>query len=143
MPSDKRNLVSLSLTGPSIPLDGAAYHNWATNLPGTLTVEFKDRSPGAGTGSSNWFGSEAHEYFDSHGNKRTVADRQPSESYAGTPDTPWERWRLIYVVRKPASRNIDDTCVDITHTAAEANVRESRWFGWKPVRVALEYIEAG
>ena len=28
-------------------------------------------------------------------------------------------------------------------TAAEAKVRESRWFGWKPVRVALECIEAG
>ena len=28
-------------------------------------------------------------------------------------------------------------------TAAEAKIRESRWFGWKPVRVALECIEAG
>ena len=28
-------------------------------------------------------------------------------------------------------------------TAAEAKARESRWFGWKPVRVALECIEAG
>ena len=28
-------------------------------------------------------------------------------------------------------------------TAAEAKVRESRWFGWKPVRVALDCIEAG
>ena len=28
-------------------------------------------------------------------------------------------------------------------TATEARVRESRWFGWKPVRVALECIEAG
>ena len=28
-------------------------------------------------------------------------------------------------------------------TAAEARVRESRWFGWKPVRVAFERIEAG
>ncbi len=28
-------------------------------------------------------------------------------------------------------------------TAAEARVRESKWFGWKPVRVALDCIEAG
>ncbi len=28
-------------------------------------------------------------------------------------------------------------------TAAEARVREARWFGWTPVRVALDYIEAG
>ncbi len=123
VPSDKQNLIGLSLTGPSVPLDGSAYHNWATNLPGTLTVEFKDRSPGAGTGCSNWFGLEAHEYFDSHGYRRTVAGRQPSESYDGTADTPWECWRMIYVVRKPASRNINDTCVDITHTAIGGGVR--------------------
>ncbi len=28
-------------------------------------------------------------------------------------------------------------------TASEARVREARWFGWTPVRVALDYIEAG
>ena len=28
-------------------------------------------------------------------------------------------------------------------TAAEARVREARWFGWKPVRVALDCIEVG
>ena len=28
-------------------------------------------------------------------------------------------------------------------SAAEAKVRESRWFGWKPLRVALDCIEAG
>ena len=73
VPSDKRNLVGLSLTGPSVPLDGPAYHNWATNLPGTVDVEFKDRSPGAGTGCSNWLGLEDHEYIDSRGYRRTVS----------------------------------------------------------------------
>ena len=124
VPSDKRNFIGLSLTGPSVPLDGTAYDNWATNLPGTVDVEFKPRSPGAGTGCSNWLGFEEHEYFDSHGNKRTVAGRQPSESYDGTADTPWECWRMIYVVRKPTSRNIDDTCANITHTATGGGVRK-------------------
>ena len=124
VPSDKRNLVGLSLTGPSVPLDGPAYHNWATNLPGTVDVEFKDRSPGAGTGCSNWLGLEEHEYIDSRGYRRTVSGGGPSESYDGTADTPWECWRMIYVVRKPASRNIDDTCADITHTATGGGVRK-------------------
>ena len=31
---------------------------------------------------------------------------------------------MIYVVRKPASRNIDDTCADITHTATGGGVRK-------------------
>ena len=124
VPSDKRNYVGLSLTGPSVPLDGPAYHNWATNLPGTVDVEFKDRSPGAGTGCSNWLGLEDHEYLDSRGYKRTVSGGGKSESYDGTADTPWECWRMIYVVRKPASRNIDDTCADITHTATGGGVRK-------------------
>ena len=124
VPSDRRNLVGLSLTGPSVPLDGPAYHNWATNLPGTVDVEFKDRSPGAGTGCSNWLGLEDHEYIDSGGYRRTVSGGGPSESYDGTADTPWECWRMIYVVRKPASRNIDDTCADITHTATGGGVRK-------------------
>ena len=111
VPSDKRNLVGLSLTEGGRAQD-------------TVTVEFKDRSPGAGTGCSNWFGHQAHQYFDSHGNTRTVSGRQPSESYDGTPDTPWECWRMIYVVRKDASRNIDDTCADITHTATGGGVRK-------------------
>ena len=124
VPSDKRNFVGLSLTGPSVPLDGPAYHNWATNLPGTVDVEFKDRSPGAGTGCSNWLGLEDHEYLDSRGYRRTVSGGGKSESYDGTADTPWECWRMIYVVRKPASRNIDDTCADITHTATGGGVRK-------------------
>ena len=111
VPSDKRNLVGLSLTEGGTAQD-------------TVTVEFKDRSPGPGTGCSNWFGHQAHQYFDSHGNTRTVSGRQPSESYDGTPDTPWECWRMIYVVRKDASRNIDDTCADITHTATGGGVRK-------------------
>ena len=111
VPSDKRNLVGLSLT------EGGEPEN-------SVTVEFKDRSPGAGTGCSNWFGHQAHQYFDSHGNTRTVSGRQPGESYDGTPDTPWECWRMIYVVRKDASRNIDDTCADITHTATGGGVRK-------------------
>ena len=37
----------------------------------------------------------------------------------------------------------DVTDADLTPlTAAEAKERESRWFGWKPVRQALECIEA-
>ena len=124
VPSDKRNYVGLSLTGPSVPLDGQAYHDWATNLPGTVDVEFKDRSPGAGTGCSNWLGLEDHEYLDSRGYRRTVSGGGKSESYDGTADTPWECWRMIYVVRKPASRNIDDTCADITHTATGGGVRK-------------------
>ena len=111
VPSDKRNLVGLSLT------EGGEPEN-------SVTVEFKDRSPGAGTGCSNWFGHQAHQYFDSHGYTRTVSGRQPGESYDGTADTPWECWRMIYVVRKDASRNIDDTCVDITHTATGGGVRK-------------------
>ncbi len=111
VPSDKRNLVGLSLT------EGGEPEN-------SVRVEFKDRSPGAGTGCSNWFGHQPHQYFDSHGNTRTVSGRQPGESYDGTPDTPWECWRMIYVVRKDASRNIDDTCADITHTATGGGVRK-------------------
>ena len=111
VPSSKRNLVGLSLTEGGTAQD-------------TVTVEFKDRSPGAGTGCSNWFGHQAHQYFDSHGNTRRVTGRQPSESYDGTADTPWECWRMIYVVRKDASRNINDTCADITHTATGGGVRK-------------------
>ena len=111
VPSDKRHILGLSLTG-----DGAAQD--------TVTVEFKDRSSGAGTGCSNSFGLRAHEYFDSNGYERRVTGGGPSESYDGTADTPWECWRMIYVVRKDASRNIDDTCADITHTATGGGVRK-------------------
>ena len=109
--SSKRNLVGLSLTEGGTAQD-------------TVTVEFKDRSPGAGTGCTNWLGYEAHEYFGSNGYKRTVAGGGPSESYDATPDTPWECWRMIYVVRLPASRGIDDTCADISHTASGGGVRK-------------------
>ena len=111
VPSDKRTLVGLSLTK-----DGTAQD--------TVTVEFKDRSPGAGTGCSNWLGLRAHEYFDSNGYERRVTGGGPSESYDGTPDTPWECWRMIYVVRLPASFGIDDTCADITHRASGGGVRK-------------------
>ena len=111
VPSSKRNLVGLSLT------EGGAAQD-------TVTVEFKDRSPGAGTGCSNWFGHQPHEYHDSNGYKRTVSGGLPGESYDGTGDTPWECWRMIYVVRKDASRNIDDTCADITHRASGGGVRK-------------------
>ncbi len=111
VPSSKRNLVGLSLT------EGGAAQD-------SVRVEFRDRSPGAGTGCSNSFGLYTHQYYDSHGYERTVSGRQPSESYDATPDTPWECWRMIYVVRKDASRNIDDTCADITHTASGGGVRK-------------------
>ena len=111
VPSDKRNLVGLSLT------EGGAAQD-------TVTVEFKDRSPGAGNGCSNWFGHQPHEYHDSNGIEQRRRGRQPGESYDATPDTPWECWRMIYVVRKNASRNIDDTCADITHTATGGGVRK-------------------
>ncbi len=111
VPSDKTNLVGLSLT------EGGAPEN-------TVTVEFKDRSPGAGTGCSNWLGLEENKYLDSNGIEQNVRGGGKSESYDGTADTPWECWRMIYVVRKPASRNIDDTCADITHTATGGGVRK-------------------
>ena len=51
----RRNLVGLSLT------EGGAPEN-------TVTVEFKDRSPGAGTGCSNWLGhGRDTKYLDSNG----------------------------------------------------------------------------
>ncbi len=111
VPSDKQNLVGLSLTENGAPQN-------------SVTVEFKDRSPGAGTGCSNWLGLEQHKYLDSNGIERNVRGGGKSESYDGTADTPWECWRMIYVVRKPASRNIDDTCADITHTATGGGVRK-------------------
>ncbi len=111
VPSDKRNLLGLSMTENGAVQD-------------TVRVEFKDRKPGAGNGCSNWFGHQPHQYHDSHGYQQTVSGRQPGESYDGTPDTPWECWRMIYVVRKDASRDIDDTCVDITHTATGGGVRK-------------------
>ena len=111
VPSRKRNLVGLSLTKNGDAQD-------------TVMVEFKDRSPGAGTGCSNWLGLEEHEYIDSRGYRRTVSGGGPSESYDGTADTPWECWRMIYVVRLPDSFGIDDTCADITHTATGGGVRK-------------------
>ena len=121
--SDKRNLIGLSLTGPSDPLDGPAYQNWATNLPGTLEVTFNDGSPGAGTGCSNWHGGSEFEYHDDNGRFRTVTGGRRSETWDNTADTPWECWRKVWVVRKQASRNIANTCADITHTATGGGVR--------------------
>ena len=121
--SGKENLIGLSLTGPSDPLDGPAYQNWATNLPGTLEVTFNDGSPGAGTGCSNWHGGSEFEYHDDNGRFHTVAGGRRSETWDNTADTPWECWRKVWVVRKQASRNIANTCADITHTATGGGVR--------------------
>ena len=122
--SDKRNLIGLSLTGPSVPLDGPAYQTWATNLPGTLTVTFNDGSPSTGTGCSNWHGGGEFEYHDDNGRFYTVTGGRRSETWDNTADTPWKCWRKIWVVRKPASRNIANTCADITHTASGGGVRQ-------------------
>ena len=122
--SDKRNLIGLSLTGPTDPLDGPAYQNWATNLPGTLEVTFHDGSPGEGTGCSNWHGGSEFEYHDSNGRWRTVTGGRRSETWDNTADTPWECWRKVWVVRKDASRNIANTCADITHTASGGGLRQ-------------------
>ena len=124
VPSDKRNLIGLSLTGPSVPLDGSAYDNWATNLPGTLTVTFNDGSPGEGTGCSNWHGGSEFEYHDDNGRFHTVTGGGRSETWDNTADTPWKCWRKVWVVRKPASRGIANTCADITHTASGGGVRQ-------------------
>ncbi len=122
--SDKRNLIGLSLTGPSDPLDGPAYQTWATNLPGTLTVTFNDGSPGAGTGCSNWHAGSEFEYHDSNGRFYPVTGGRRSETWDNTADTPWECWRKVWVVRKPASRTIANTCADITHTASGGGLRQ-------------------
>ena len=122
--SDKRNLIGLSLTGPSVPLDGPAYQTWATNLPGTLTVTFNDGSPGTGTGCSNWHAGSEFEYHDDNGRFYTVTGGRRSETWDNTADTPWKCWRKVWVVRKPASRNIANTCADITHTASGGGVRQ-------------------
>ena len=122
--SGKENLIGLSLTGPSDPLDGPAYQNWATNLPGTLEVTFHDGSPGTGTGCSNWHGGSEFEYHDDNGRFHTVTGGRRSETWDNTADTPWECWRKVWVVRKQASRNIANTCADITHTATGGGVRQ-------------------
>jgi len=122
--SDKRNLIGLSLTGPSVPLDGPAYQTWATNLPGTLTVTFNDGSPASGTGCSNWHAGSEFEYHDSNGRFHTVTGGGRSETWDNTADTPWECWRKVWVVRKPASRSIANTCADITHTASGGGLRQ-------------------
>ncbi len=123
--SDKQNLIGLSLTGPSDPLDGPAYQNWATNLPGTLEVTFHDGSPGEGTGCSNWHGGSEFEYHDSNGRWRTVTGGRRSETWDNTADTPWECWRKVWVVRKDDWRNnTPNTCADITHTATGGGVRQ-------------------
>ena len=49
-----------------------------------------------------------------------------------------QNWRRVPL----AFGDLSDTNLT-PFTAAEARVRVSRWFGWKPVRVALECIEAG
>ena len=119
VPSDKRHLIGLSLNG-SYP--------WQSSVD----VEFKDRDPGAGTGCSNWHGLRKNEYFDSGGNKQTVTGGSNSETWDNSADTPWECWRRIYVIRYSASRNIANTCVDITHTATGGGVR----------RVAIDTVRA-
>ena len=124
VPSDKQNLIGLSLTGPSVPLDRSAYHNWANNLPGTLEVTFNDGSPGPGTGCSNWHGGGEFEYHDDNGRFHTVTGGRRSETWDNTADTPWKCWRKVWVVRKQASRNIANTCADITHTATGGGVRQ-------------------
>ena len=122
--SDKQNLIGLSLTGPSDPLDSADYHNWANNLPGTLEVRFNDDSPGAGTGCSNWHGGSEFEYHDDNGRFHTVTGGGRSETWDNSADTPWKCWRKVWVVRKQASRGIANTCADITHTASGGGVRQ-------------------
>ena len=119
VPADKQNFVGLSLSesGP-----------WRSSL----TVEFKDRDPGAGTGCSNWIGLRKNEYFDSGGNTQTVTGGRNSETWDNSADTPWECWRRIYVVRYSASRSIANTCIDITHTATGGGVR----------RVAIDTVRA-
>ena len=124
VPSDKQNLIGLSLTGPSDPLDGPDYQTWATNLPGTLEVTFHDGSPAAGTGCSNWHGGSEFEYHDDNGRFHTVTGGRRSETWDNTADTPWKCWRKVWVVRKPASRGIANTCADITHTASGGGVRQ-------------------
>ena len=119
VPADKRHLIGLSLNenGP-----------WSNSL----TVDFKDREPGAGTGCSNWHGLRKNEYFDSGGNIQTVTGGRNSETWDSSADTPWKCWRRIYVIRYSASRNIANTCVDITHTATGGGVR----------RVAIDTVRA-
>ena len=119
VPSDKRHLIGLSLNG-SYP--------WRSSV----NVEFKDRDAGAGTGCSNWHGLRKNEYFDSSGNKQTVTGGSNSETWDNSADTPWECWRRIHVIRYSASRNIANTCVDITHTATGGGVR----------RVAIDTVRA-
>ena len=118
VPSDKRHLIGLSLNG-SYP--------WSSSL----RVEFKDREPGTGTGCSNWHGLRKNEYFDSGGNIQTVTGGGNSETWDNSADTPWKCWRRIYVIRS-GSRNIANTCVDITHTATGGGVR----------RVAIDTVRA-
>ncbi len=118
VPADKRHLISLSLNG-SWP--------WRSSVD----VEFKDRDAGAGTGCSNWHGLRKNEYFDSSGNIQTVTGGGNSETWDNSADTPWKCWRRIYVLRS-GSRNIANTCVDITHTATGGGVR----------RVAIDTVRA-
>ena len=119
VPADKRHLIGLSLNG-SRP--------WRNSL----TVDFKDRDAGAGTGCSNWHGLRKNEYFDSSGNKQTVTGGSNSETWDNSADTPWACWRRIHVLRYSASRDIANTCVDITHTATGGGVR----------RVAIDTVRA-
>ena len=119
VPADKRHLIGLSLNG-SRP--------WRNSL----TVDFKDRDAGAGTGCSNWHGLRNNEYFDSSGNKQTVTGGSNSETWDNSADTPWACWRRIHVLRYSASRDIANTCVDITHTATGGGVR----------RVAIDTVRA-
>ena len=119
VPSDKRHILGLSLTA-----DGA--------LQDSLTVDFKDREPGVGTGCSNWIGLRKNEYFDSDGNIQRVTGGRNSETWDNSADTPWKCWRRIYVVRKSGSHDLPNTCVDITHTATGGGVR----------RVAIDTVRA-
>ena len=119
VPPDKRHILGLSLTKYGALRD-------------SLTVDFKDREPGAGTGCSNWIGLRKNEYFDSGGNIRTVTGGGNSETWDNSADTPWKCWRRIYVVRKSGSHDLPNTCVDITHTATGGGVR----------RVAIDTVRA-
>ena len=119
VPPDKRNILGLSLTAYGAVQD-------------SLTVDFKDREPGAGTGCSNWIGLRKTEYFDGDGNIQTVTGGRNSETWDNSADTPWKCWRRIYVVRKSGSHDLPNTCVDITHTATGGGVR----------RVAIDTVRA-
>ena len=87
-------------------------------------MTFNDGSPGEGTGCSNWHGGSEFKYHDDNGRFHTVTGGGRSETWDNTADTPWKCWRKVWVVRKPASRGIANTCADITHTASGGGLRQ-------------------